>query len=70
MRSRKRDCFAAAAMGPTEASQPIMSPMFPIVASILDIKRATQISRVGGEQRERETTWAFVRRVVEETNLR
>ena len=56
-----RDCFAAAAMGPTEAlssSQPIMSPMFPIVTSILDIKEQHKI-RVR-EQRERETTWAFV----------
>ena len=26
---------------------PIMSPMLPIVASILDVKRATQNSRVG-----------------------
>jgi hypothetical protein len=47
---RKRDCLAAAAMGPTvllSSSHPIMSPMFPIVASILDVKRETQNSRVG-----------------------
>lgn len=47
---RKKDCLAATATGPTvllSDSHPIMSPMFPIVASILDVKRATQNSRVG-----------------------
>jgi hypothetical protein len=46
----KRDCLAAAAIGPIvtlSLSHPIISPMFLIVASILDIKRATQNSRVG-----------------------
>jgi hypothetical protein len=47
---RKRDCLAAAAIGPTvllSSSHPIMSPIFLIVASILDVKRVTQNSRVG-----------------------
>ena len=45
----KRDCLAAAAMGPTVllSSSPIMSPMFLIVASILDMKRAMQNSPCG-----------------------
>jgi len=47
---RKIDCLAATAMGPTvllSSSHPIMSPMSPIVALILDVKRSMQNSRVG-----------------------
>ena len=45
----KKDCLAATATGPTvlSDSHPIMSPKFPIVASILDVKKAMQNSRVG-----------------------
>ena len=47
---RKKDCLAATSTGPTVLlldSQPIMSPIFPIVASILDVKRVMQNSHVG-----------------------
>lgn len=63
--------LAAAAMGPKEAlslSQPIMSSMFLIAASILDIKRATQKLRVGATGMGNDLGF-FDRRVVEETSL-
>lgn len=47
---RRRDCFAAAAKGPTtllSMGQPMGSPRFEIVASILALSRAMQKSRVG-----------------------
>lgn len=47
---RKRDCLAAAAMGPTmllSSSHPITSPRFLIVASTLAVNRTVQNPRVG-----------------------